>query len=297
MQKIIPNLWFDNQAEEAVSFYASLFKNSKTVLTARYGKEGAKASGMPEGSVMTVEFQIEGYKFIALNGGPIFKFTPAISFFINCGTVEEIDKLWAGLSQGGSVLMEFQKYPFAEKYGWLQDKYGVSWQLMLGTYPYKIRPALMYVGKQAGKAEAAINLYVSLFPDSKVGAISRYGKMSAPDVEGTINHGVFILMGQEFIAMDSAQAHMFSFNEAISLMVECKDQAEIDRYWLKLTEGGEEQPCGWLKDKYGVSWQIVPTGMNEILLDPDPVKRERVMKVFFQMKKIDIAALKRAAAG
>ena len=296
MQKIIPSLWFDTQGEEAAAFYTKLFKNSKTGSVDRYEAESAKVSGMPEGSVLTVEFQLEGYKFIALNGGPIFKFTPAISFFVNCETVEEIDKLWAGLSQGGSVLMEFQKYPFAEKYGWLTDKYGLSWQLMLGKYPQKIRPALMYVGPNAGKAEEAIKMYVSLFPESKVGMISRYGE-GGPDKAGTINHGVFSLFGQEFIAMDSALEHKFTFNEAVSLMVECKDQAEIDRYWLKLTEGGEEQPCGWLKDRYGLSWQIVPAGLEGIFQDPDPIKRSKVMKVFLQMKKIDIAALKRAAKG
>ena len=296
MQRIIPNLWLDTQAEEAAAFYAKLFKNSHEGSITRYEAEAAKVSGMPEGSVLTVEFELEGFNFIGLNGGPIFKFTPAISFFVNCNTVEEIDKLWAGLSQGGSVLMEFQKYPFAEKYGWLNDKYGVSWQLMLGKYPQKILPALMYVGKQAGKAEEAINLYVSLFPDSKVGMISHYGE-GGPDKPGTINHGVFSLFGQEFIAMDSALEHKFTFTEATSLMVECKDQAEIDLYWKKLTEGGEEQPCGWLKDKYGVSWQIVPMELNNILQNSDPVKRSRIMKTFLQMKKIDIAALKRAAAG
>ena len=294
MQRITPTLWFDTQAEEAAAFYTKLFKNSKTESVTHYDVEAARVSGMPEGSVLTVEFQLEGYKFVGLNGGPIFKFTPAISFFVNCETVEEIDKLWAGLVQGGSVMMDFQKYPFAEKYGWLQDKYGLSWQLMLAKYPRKIRPALMYVGKQAGKAEEAIHTYISLFPDSSVGMISRYGKFSAPEIEGTINHGVFTLMEQEFIGMDSVQSHMFNFTEAISLMVECKDQAEIDRYWQKLTESGEEQPCGWLKDKYGVSWQIVPIGLNDILQNRDPVKQQRIMKAFLQMKKIDIAALKRA---
>ena len=280
MQKIIPNLWFDKQGQEATAFYTKLFKNSNVGPIARFEAEAVKVSGMPEGSVLTVEFQLEGYKFIALNSGPIFKFTPAISFFVNCETVDEIDKLWAGLSQGGSVLMEYQKYPFSEKYGWLHDKYGLSWQLSLAKYPHKIRLALMYVGKQAGKAEEAINMYVALFPDSKIGMISRYGNTSAPDAEGTINHGVFTIMGQEFIAMDSAYPHKFTFTEAISLMVQCKDQAEIDRYWQKLSEGGEEQPCGWLKDKYGLSWQIVPMELNEMLQNPNQVKRQGVMRSF-----------------
>ena len=157
MQKITPFLWFDNQAEEAVNCYTSLFKNSKIVNVARYDEAGAKASGRPKGSVMTVTFQIDGQEFIALNGGPVFKFTEAISFFVNCETQEEVDELWN-----------------------------------------------------------------------------------------------------------------------------------------KLTEGGEEGQCGWLKDRFGLSWQIVPTALGEMLADPDPAKAQRVMKAMLQMKKIDIAKLKQA---
>ena len=192
--------------------------------------------------------------------------------------------------------MELDKYPFAERYGWLQDKFGLSWQLSMGDQPQKIIPSLLYVGKVAGKAEEAIKYYTSIFPDSKIGTLSRYGK-GGSDPEGTINYGPFSLAGQSFVAMDSAFDHKFTFNEAISLMVECKDQPEIDDYWAKLTAGGEESVCGWLKDKYGVSWQIVPTGFDKLVNDSDPVRSERVMSVFFKMKKIDIAALKRAYEG
>ena len=306
MQKITPNLWFDKNAEEAVAFYTSIFGNSRTGAVARYGGEGAKVSGQPEGSVMTIEFEIEGYHFVALNGGPIFKFTPAVSFFLNFDpsrdskAKERLDAMWEKLSAGGVALMPLDKYPFSEHYGWIQDKYGVSWQLILsdpgGEERPFIVPSLLYVGRVAGRAEEAIELYCSVFPNSTRGTTARYGKGQEPDKEGTIMFADFMIANQWFAAMDSAHDHKFTFNEAISLMVECKDQAEIDRYWRKLTEGGEEQPCGWLKDKYGVSWQVVPIGMNDILQDPDQVKRERVMKVFFQMKKIDIAALKRAAA-
>ena len=157
MQKITPHLWFDNQAEEAVRFYVSLFKNSKILNVARYGDAGAKVSGRPAGSVMTVTFQLEGQEFMALNGGPHFKFTEAISFLVNCET-----------------------------------------------------------------------------------------------------------------------------------------QAEIDRLWEKLSQGGEQGPCGWLKDKYGLSWQIVPTVLGEMMQDKDPKKTEKVMEALLQMKKLDIAALRRA---
>ena len=157
MQKITPFLWFDDKAEEAVSFYTSIFKNSKIVKIARYGDAGAQVSGRPKGTVMIVAFQLDGQEFMALNGGPQFKFTEAISFVVNCQT-----------------------------------------------------------------------------------------------------------------------------------------QEEVDEYWEKLSAGGQEVQCGWLKDKYGLSWQIVPTILGEMLSDPDPKKAERVMKAMLQMKKIDIKGLKQA---
>jgi len=120
MQKITPCLWFDNQAEEAVNFYISIFKDSKIAGMSRYGKAGAEASGRPKGSVMTIAFQLEGQDFLALNGGPIFTFSPAISLLANCETQDEVDALWEKLSQGGEI----------EQCGWLRDKYGVSWQIV-----------------------------------------------------------------------------------------------------------------------------------------------------------------------
>jgi predicted 3-demethylubiquinone-9 3-methyltransferase (glyoxalase superfamily) len=120
MQKITPFLWFDDQAEEAVEFYTSIFKNSKIKSVTRYGEEGAKAAGRPKGSVMTVVFELEGQEFIALNGGPVFTFSPAISFLVNCKTQKEVDELWEKLSEGGEK----------DRCGWLKDKYGVSWQIV-----------------------------------------------------------------------------------------------------------------------------------------------------------------------
>lgn len=120
MQKIIPCLWFDNKAEEAVIFYTSIFKNSKIKKIARYGEAGAKASGRPRGSIMTIIFQLEGQEFMALNGGPVFTFSPAISLLVNCNMQKEVDVLWDKLSEGGEI----------EQCGWLRDKYGVSWQIV-----------------------------------------------------------------------------------------------------------------------------------------------------------------------
>ncbi|MGZ5425517.1 MAG: VOC family protein, partial [Candidatus Aminicenantales bacterium] len=206
IQKIIPNLWFDRQAEEAADFYTSLFRNSKVGEPMRAGKAGFEIHGLPEGTVMTIEFELEGQKFVGINGGPLFKFTPAISFLIACRTKEEADTLWAKLSPGGTALMELGEYPFSERYGWTQDRYGLSWQVMaMGDRPIrqKVTPTLMFVGEQSGKAEAAIELYTSVFPNARIGDILRYGQGEEPDKAGTLKHAAFTLEGQEFAAMDS----------------------------------------------------------------------------------------------
>jgi predicted 3-demethylubiquinone-9 3-methyltransferase (glyoxalase superfamily) len=293
MQKITPFLWFDNQAEEAVNFYCSVFKNSKKGSILRYDEAGAKASGRPKGSVMTAAFQLQGQEFVALNGGPIFKINPSISFFaIESEVVEWYDKL----SAGGTVLMPLDKYPFSDKYAWVQDKYGVSWQLILsmGEIKQRIVPSMMFVGKVCGKAEEAINFYTSIFKNSKIGNIFRYGANQEPDKEGTIVFADFALDGEWFAAMDSAREHNFIFNEAVSFVMNCETQDEVDHYWNKLVEGGQESVCGWLKDKFGLSWQVVPRVLSKFLSDPDPQKSQRVMHAMLQMKKIDIPALQKA---
>ena len=143
-------------------------------------------------------------------------------------------------------------------------------------------------------AEEAVNFYLSFFTGSKVVAVTRYGD-AGPGPKGTVMSIAFQLEGQDFMALNGGP--VFSFSQAISFFVNCGTQAEVDRLWDELSEGGEKQPCGWLKDKYGVSWQIVPTVLGEMLRDKDPVKADRVMKAMLQMTKIDIAALMRAYEG
>ncbi|OGJ55534.1 hypothetical protein A3D88_04760 [Candidatus Peribacteria bacterium RIFCSPHIGHO2_02_FULL_52_16] len=300
MQKIYPCLWFDTQAEEAAQFYTSVFKNSKVGQAARYDSEGAKVSGQPEGSVMTVEFTIEGYNLTALNGGPVFRFTPAISFFVHCDTKEEVDALWEKLSKGGKVLMELEEYPYSDRYGWLQDKYGVTWQIMLVKEPMKekIVPCLLFVGDKFGKAGEAIDLYQSVFPDSKVTMMQKAPPGEPYNNPDAVMYSSFTLCGETFTAMDGPGEHKYTFNEAISLIVNCDTQKEVDHFWNKLTsDGGEEVQCGWLKDKFGVSWQIVPTVMEKMMSDKDPAKTKRVMAAMLRMKKLDIATLKEAYHG
>jgi predicted 3-demethylubiquinone-9 3-methyltransferase (glyoxalase superfamily) len=293
MQKITPHLWFDTQAVEAAEFYSSTFPDSGIAnVTTIYDT--------PSGDTDVVSFELLGQQFMAISAGPLFKFTPAVSFLISCPTKEEVDTLWARLSEGGAALMPLNSYPFSERYGWTEDRYGLSWQIMLvgeGQSGQRITPTLMFVGEVCGKAEEAINLYTSVFPNSKVGPILRYGKGEEPDSEGTIKHARFLLEGQEFAAMDSGRGHDFGFNEAISLVVSCETQEEIDHYWDSLSAVPEAEQCGWLKDRYGLSWQVAPSAMDEMLRTGTKAQVARVTEAFLKMKKFDLAALRRAYEG
>lgn len=298
MQKIIPHLWFDKEAREAAEFYAAIFEDSKI--------EGVTTlHDTPSGDCDVVSFKLNGQPFMATSAGPLFKFNPSVSFIVNFdpsregNARERIDAVWDKLSQGGTALMPLDKYPFSERYGWLQDKYGVSWQLILsaskGEERPGIAPSLMFVGEVAGRAEEAITFYVSVFKDSGIGAIHPYRAGQEPDKEGTVMFADFRLLGQWFAAMDSAREHEFAFNEAISFMVYCDTQEEIDYYWDKLSAVPEAEQCGWLKDKYGLSWQITPSAMNEIMGSGDKEKIARATEAFLKMKKFDIAELRKAS--
>jgi predicted 3-demethylubiquinone-9 3-methyltransferase (glyoxalase superfamily) len=214
---------------------------------------------------------------------------------------ENLDALWDKLSQGGAALMPVDKYPFSERYGWIQDKYGLSWQLILsdpgGEERPFITPALLFIGAVCGKAEEAANFYLSVFRNTKRGIIARYPAGMAPDKEGTIMFTDFMLENQWFAAMDSAREHGFAFNEALSFMVSCGTQEEIDHYWEKLSAVPEAEQCGWLKDKYGLSWQVVPSDMDEMMRKGTPGQMARVTRAFLKMKKFDLAALRHAYEG
>jgi predicted 3-demethylubiquinone-9 3-methyltransferase (glyoxalase superfamily) len=287
MQKINPFLWFDDNAEESVNFYTSVFDNSKIKTTTRYGEASANAAGRPKDSVMTVAFDLFGQPFMAINGGPMFKFTSAVSFFVNCETEGEINKLWGNLSKDGIVRMPLDKYPFgSEKYGWTQDKFGLSWQLALTKKQQSITPFLWF----GSDAENAIQFYTTVFKNSSIKNVVRFGANDRGP-EGEIMHAAFTLNGQEFMAMDTNKE---SFNEAQSFVVNCDNQKELDYYWDKLSAVPQAEMCGWLKDKYGLSWQIVPTAIGDLLSSKESGKSQRVMQKVLQMKKLDIAELENA---
>lgn len=293
-QKIIPHLWFDKEAVDAAEFYVATFPASQIT-------DRTVLHDTPSGDCDVVSFALAGYAFQAISAGPLFKLNPAISFAVNCATAGEVDALWAQLSAGGQALMPLDAYPFNPRFGWVQDRFGVSWQLAVSAAETpgrpSITPSLLFVGPHCGQAEEAIGFYTRVFPGSTVGHILRYGPGQAPEREGTVMYADFFLAGQRFAIGESALPHEFAFNGAISFIVNCADQAEIDDYWERLSAVPEAEQCGWLQDRYGVSWQIVPAAMEEMLRTGSPEQVARVTQAFLPMKKLDLAVLQRAYAG
>jgi predicted 3-demethylubiquinone-9 3-methyltransferase (glyoxalase superfamily) len=270
---IHPCIWYDGNAKEAATFYCSIFSNSKITTD----------------TPMVVNFELWGNKFMGLNGGPMFKVNPSISIFVNCKSAEQTDEIYNKLAEGGEPLMAIGKYDWSERYGWIKDKFGLTWQIMLSTEE-RICPSLLFTGDKFGKAEAAIKLYTSVFDNSSIAVLQLWGNETP--FAGKVLFSESKLDGFNLIAMDGPGEHAFAFNEAISFVVECKDQQEIDHYWNTFTERGQESQCGWLKDEFGISWQIIPASLGKLMSDPE--RGQRAMQELMKMKKLDIAKLENA---
>jgi len=278
-EKITPCLWFNNQAKEAAALYCGHFPGAKIVSQ----------------SPIVTEIEIGGQHITLLDGGPMYKPNPSISLYYICETEEEIKNVWNAFSREGSVLMPLDKYPWSEQYGWLSDQFGISWQFVLGKVAdmgQKITPAFLFVGDQYGRVDEAIEHFCAVFENTAVSNILRYGAGEQPDQEGKVKHAQVVLEGQNFILMESAHQHHFAFSEGISLTIHCETQKEIDHYWEKLTEKGEESMCGWLKDRFGISWQVIPSLLATIMSDPK--KAGKAAQAFMQMRKFDIAQIVQA---
>lgn len=271
---VYPCLWFDSNAKEAAELYCSLFKNSAIVSE----------------SPVVVTFEINGKKIMGMNGGPMFKINPSISLVANCDSVEETNRIWEILVKDGSVYIPIGTYPWSDRYGWLQDRFGLTWQISsLGEKNRELRilPSLLFVGNKFGRAEEAIQFYSGIFKDSSTLTMTKYPESDAN--AGRVMYSEFSLNGAEIIVMDGPGDHKYDFNEAVSLVIECENQQEIDHYWEALTEGGEESMCGWLKDKFGVSWQVVPKILTKLMNDPE--KAPKVFESFKNMRKLEIDKL------
>ncbi|OEH86873.1 hypothetical protein BHU72_01000 [Desulfuribacillus stibiiarsenatis] len=293
MQKIVPHLWFDKEAAEAATWYVSLFEDSSIIGI-------TTLPDTPSGDTEIVDFKLANFRFSAISAGPYFTLNPSVSLMIACGTSEEVDRLHENLSAGGKELMPLDEYPFSKRYAWIEDKYGLNWQIMLvgNTDEHqRIRPALLFSGDACGKAEEAINYYVSTFKEANKGFINHYAPEEAMDKRAKVNYGEVNLYGTQFIVMDHGYGADFTFNEAFSFMVLCENQEEIDYYWDKLSFVPEAEQCGWIKDQFGLSWQIVPANFNEVLMKGTKEEVKRVTEAFLKMKKFDLAALEKARLG
>ncbi len=301
MQKIVPHLWFGTQATEAAEFYVKAFGGDSKIT------HRSIIRNTPSGDCDFVEFRLAGYEFMGISAGPYFTFNPSISFMLNFDPSrdskarENLDALWEQLSDGGEALMPLQEYPFSKRYGWIKDKYGLTWQMILTNpegepRPFVI-PSLMFTGDNTGKAGEAMDYWVSMFKNAKRGMTANYPEGAAPEKAAKIMFADFMLEGQWFAAMDSGRMHAFGFNEAVSLLVQCENQKEIDQYWAALSAVPKAEQCGWCKDKYGVSWQISATAMSDIFHSGDQEKIDRATQTFLTMKKFDLAALKKATEG
>ncbi|WGD36538.1 VOC family protein [Lysinibacter sp. HNR] len=298
MQKIVPNIWCNRNAEEAGVFYASVFPGATSRVESRYPSEGLLDFQRDfAGEPLTVNVEIEGTRLVLINAGDEFHPNPSISLVLNFDplmfggdaevAIAQMNSIWGALSDGGTELMPIGEYPFSPRYGWVQDRYGVSWQLMLtnpeGDPRPFIIPALMFGGAAQNRAAEALDLYTAVFEDAAIGNRFPYGQQTGPATPDALMFSEFRIGEQWFGAMDSGVEQDFSFTCGVSLEVSCADQHEIDRLWDALSAVPEAEQCGWLADRFGVSWQIVPANMKELMDHPNAFEH------LMEMKKIVIA--------
>lgn len=267
---IYPALWFDNQALEAFEFYCSVFPNS---IVLEHNQTVVKAS-------------LSNQCFIGINGGPYFLPNPAISFTVICDSREEINALWQKLILGGASIIDLGHYSWNAYYGWVQDQFGYTWQLQLGNgskTQQHILPNLLFCGMHQNQCSQALQYYQKIFPEFQRHQLLRY---PSGDLEGKIQNSIFSLNHLKFIAKDSPHRHIFDFNESVSFVIPCKTQQEIDYYWNYFTEHGSESWCGWCKDVFGISWQVIPNNLAQIL-----ATHPQAYSTLTRMKKITIEDL------
>lgn len=271
---IYPCLWFDTKGAEAAAFYCSVFSNTKMI------------SQNP----IVSKFELDGTMFMTLNGGPKYGVNEAVSYYVYCSSEEEITRLSNILSEDGKILMPLGKYNWAEQYIWVIDRYGVNWQLDRKDInsSQKIVPSCLFSLHKKTWVLDAIRYYTSIVENSKILLTSPY----APEAnlpQGSLLFAQFKLNDFIMNAMSNPMDQGFDFTPGNSFVIECDTQEEIDHYWDELGKDGRYEMCGWLVDKMGISWQIVPRILGKLMSNPD--KAKNVMNAFLKMQKFDIATL------
>ena len=295
---IVPNLWFDGSAREAVDFYLEALPDCHVTDVSHYPHEGLPPfQEAMAGQELTIEFTVAGQRLVAINAGAEFRPNPSISLMLNfdpsvdAQAQEHLHRVWQALGRGGTALAPLGETSFSRCFGWMQDRYGVCWQLILtdprGAPRPFVLPSLLFAGPQRGSALQAIEYYVDVFrPRAEMAGLgtviphSRTGKDSTEDAsdDGLLEFADFQLCGQWLTAADDTGSADFTFTEGVSLQVDCADQTEIDRLWKLLSSSPEAEACGWCRDRFGVSWQIVPANIGELMQRPKAYERLLGMK-------------------
>ncbi len=289
-QTITPNLWFGSGMSEAIDRYVAIFDphvpgGARVTSTTHYPTEGLlDFQESQAGEVLTIDFVLGDLAFTAINGGPAFTPNPSISFFVTVPGRDAVTDLWEGLSDGGSALMELGSYPFNDLYGWVQDRHGFSWQIALaGDEPGPaVVPSLLFSGAGVGRAESALRRYVDVL-GGEVGTLAPYPGPSGPAAAGDLMYGDARVGESRVVAMDSGVEMDAPFGVAVSFLVACDGQEELDRVWGELSRVPEAEQCGWCTDEFGVSWQVVPSNLGELM------QRPNAYAALMQMHKIVIA--------
>jgi len=274
MQRVVPHLWFDWEARVAVEWYISMMAQSRL-------NDLSVLSDTPSGEVDILDFDLMGVNFQAINAGPYFKFNGSAAVVVNCASMDMLDELSRRLLERGRVVKPFN--PVSNDV-WVVDEYGLQWVLIHDRQlPYRLMLGLVFGKRQVGQLTKAFEFYQTVFKEHQV-------IVEPNGLKGLINLGGLNIMMIEDGAVED------DFNEAVSLMVMCEDQREVDYYWELLSADPLAEQCGWLKDRYGVSWQIVPQQFSQFM-QGDPQAVERVTTAFLAMKKFDIKALEAAYYG
>ncbi|MBL3698431.1 VOC family protein [Leucobacter luti] len=297
-QRIVPNIWCVGTAAEAGEFYAAALPDTTSEIESRYPETDLLPFQEPlAGKPLTVAVSVAGYRLTLVNAGDEFSPNRSISLMLNFDPLNyaggaiaaraQLDATWAALADGGEVLMPLGEYPFSARYGWVADRFGVNWQVMLtdptgDPRPFVI-PSLLFGAAAQNRAREAIDFYTRVFPGAAPGVRVPYGEPTGPATADALMFGEFRIGDQWFAAMDSGVTQDESFTCGVSLEVQCRDQGEIDRLWDALSAVPEAEQCGWLADRFGVSWQIVPENMGELMARPDAFAH------MLQMKKLVIA--------
>lgn len=296
LSTIVPYLWFDNEAIEAAEFYTSVFPDSQIRTTSVYKQDGE--------TIQEVAFDLGGQSFFSINAGPLWKINPAISFMVNFDpsvmddAKQSLKSLWQKLSEGGKALMPLDAYDFSPLFGWVEDKFGVSWQLILtdpGGDPRPfIMPAIMFTEQAQATTLAARRHYLDVFEHTEEGLLVPFEEGQSL---GEIMFSDIKLENLWYVLSDSFGLHDFSLNGAISFMLQCDTQDQVDYYWHHLSADPSEEQCGWLKDKNGVYWQIVPRRFLAMIREGSGEQVRRVMEKMQASKKLVIAELEEAYRG